>query len=207
MHKLFSLSQLFIIFLGMAWCCDSCSGQEKKYSAREINQFFYQLEKRFDKEQDARIILIKHQFKIPKNPKKHERHRERENELTKKAAEIDKSNIEWLKKTIEKYSFPSFSSLGKDAAKKFSMMIVHADQDPEFQKTCLEKICNQDLEWPDSYSIMLSQRILRVSPSSLSPEERKQMLEEQDKQIARINKELQIQSDQRKQRQQFNNQK
>jgi len=191
----------------MAWCCDSCSGQEKKYSAREIKQFFNQLEKRFDKEQDARILLIKHQFKLPKDPKKHERHRERENELAKKARELDKSNIEWLKETIEKYSFPSFPSLGREAAKKFSTMIIHADQDPEFQKSCLEKISDQNLAWPDSYSNLLRLRILTVSPKSLSPEEHRQMSEEQAEQIARMKKELQIQSDQPKQRQQFNNQK
>ena len=207
MHQLFNLSQLFIIFLGVAWCCDSCSGQEKTYRAREVKRFFYQLEKRFDKEQDARILLIKHQFKLPKDPKKHGRHRERENELAKKVIELDKSNIEWLKETIEKYSFPSFSSLGGDAAKKFSTMIIHADQDPEFQKSCLEKICDENLEWPDSYSNLLRLRILTVSPESLSPEELKRMSEEQAEQIARMKKELQIQSEQLKQRQQSNNQK
>ena len=85
--------------------------------------------------------------------------------------------------------------------------IIHADQDPEFQKSCLKKICDENLEWPDSYSNLLRLRILTVSPESLSPEELKRMSEEQAEQIARMKKELQIQSDQLKQRQQSNNQK
>ena len=173
MHTLFSLNRLLIIALGIVWCCDSCSGQQDD-RAREIKRFFYQLDKRVDDEQRARILLEKHRARPPKNEEERSAHLERQKVLVRKASKIDGSNLEWLKEVIENNSFPSFSDLGLESAEKFFVLILHADRDPEFQLSCLEKLRDENLEWPDSYGDLIRLRVQMVNPHAITEEEQQQ---------------------------------
>ena len=181
MHKLFSVNRLLIIALSIVWCCDSCFGQQDD-RAREIKRFFYQLDKRVDDEQRARILLEKHRARPPKNEEERESHLEREMVLLRKASKLDGSNLEWLKEQIENNSFPSFSALGLESADKFFLLILHADQDPEFQLSCVEKFRDEKLEWPDSYGDLIRLRVQMVNPQAITEEE--QPIQPQDAQKA-----------------------
>lgn len=58
--------------------------------------------------------------------------------LYKNMKAIDAENLVWLKKTVEEHGFPTASMVSDDGANAAWMLVQHADQDPEFQKKCLE---------------------------------------------------------------------
>jgi hypothetical protein len=50
---------------------------------------------------------------------------------------LDRQNTKWLKGVFAEYGWPTFSLVGKKAADAACVMILHADQDVEFQKEAL----------------------------------------------------------------------
>jgi hypothetical protein len=61
-------------------------------------------------------------------------------ELYKIKDETFKKHIPILKEIIQKYDFPTYDLVGKEAAGHFFTMIQHSDSDLEFQKSCLKQI-------------------------------------------------------------------
>ena len=54
--------------------------------------------------------------------------------------EIDKENVEKLKTIITEIGWPTELLVGREAADQVWLIVQHADQDPEFQKQCLDLI-------------------------------------------------------------------
>jgi hypothetical protein len=53
---------------------------------------------------------------------------------------VDRENREWLKKQIAEIGWPGKSLVGEDGAHAAWLLVQHADDDPPFQKECLEKM-------------------------------------------------------------------
>ena len=51
---------------------------------------------------------------------------------------IDRKNTIWLKKAVERYGWPTFSSVGKKAPHGAWLLVQHADHDVGFQKKVFE---------------------------------------------------------------------
>lgn len=51
---------------------------------------------------------------------------------------IDSANTLWLKKTVERYGWPTRSQVGTEASHAAWLLVQHADHDPEFQRRCLD---------------------------------------------------------------------
>jgi hypothetical protein len=50
------------------------------------------------------------------------------------------NRLEWLKKQIAEIGWPGKSLVGEDGAHAAWLLVQHADDDPPFQKECLEKM-------------------------------------------------------------------
>jgi hypothetical protein len=58
--------------------------------------------------------------------------------LTEKGRAIDHDNTAWMKGVIDKHGWPGKSRVGSDGAMAAFLLVQHADDDPTFQKKCLE---------------------------------------------------------------------
>ncbi len=51
---------------------------------------------------------------------------------------VDADNLTYMKTVIDKYGWPGKSMVGSDGAEAAFLMVQHSDNDPTFQKMCLE---------------------------------------------------------------------
>jgi hypothetical protein len=65
---------------------------------------------------------------------------------------LDRQNTKWLKSVFAEYGWPTYSLIGKKAAEGVALMVLHADQELEFQK----------------HALQLMKRLLKKSPHEVS---------------------------------------
>lgn len=65
--------------------------------------------------------------------------------LAKKVYQCDGENLKEIKKIIEKYGYPTFDLIGKEASHAFWLLVQHSDRDLKFQKKCL-KLLEKNVE-------------------------------------------------------------
>jgi hypothetical protein len=53
-------------------------------------------------------------------------------------AKIDAANTLWLKEVVSERGWPTYSDVGIDGGDAAWLILQHADDDPEFQRQCLE---------------------------------------------------------------------
>jgi hypothetical protein len=53
-------------------------------------------------------------------------------------ATVDADNLAWLKEVVAEVGWPGQSMVGEDGAHAAWLLAQHADQDPAFQRRCLE---------------------------------------------------------------------
>ncbi len=51
---------------------------------------------------------------------------------------IDSDNTAWMREVIEKHGWPGEAMVGEEGAQAAWLLVQHADQDPAFQRRCLE---------------------------------------------------------------------
>ncbi|MFW0837390.1 MAG: DUF6624 domain-containing protein [Candidatus Komeilibacteria bacterium] len=57
-----------------------------------------------------------------------------------KVLKLDEQNIKFVKKTIDKYGWPTFDLIGKRASHYFWLLVQHADKDIKLQKKALQSL-------------------------------------------------------------------
>jgi len=62
---------------------------------------------------------------------------EKNSSLIKKVKAVDKTNLLKMKKIIKKFGWPTVSLVGKKASHLAWLLVQHADDDVEFQESCL----------------------------------------------------------------------
>jgi hypothetical protein len=96
-----------------------------------------ELLRRVKEDQAARLEIVewmkRYQLADPERLKKMN-----DEPIVKKLLQIDHSNTKWLKEVIDKYGWPCRSMVGDDGAHSAWLLVQHADNDREFQKSCLE---------------------------------------------------------------------
>jgi hypothetical protein len=65
---------------------------------------------------------------------------------------LDRQNTKWIKSVFAEFGWPTYSLIGKNAAEGIVLMVLHADQDIEFQKDALK----------------LMRKLLKKSPNEIS---------------------------------------
>lgn len=91
---------------------------------------------------------------------------ERENPKIKSFIDhIDKINIRYVKKIIEKYGWIKISEFGKDASNQAWLLVQHADFDPNYQYECLkimEKLLPTKEIDPQNYAYLYDRVALKT---------------------------------------------
>ena len=121
---------------------------------KALKRFQFQLRKRIGKDQKTRIAILRYRKRNkvidPAEIKK----------LYKKASDVDGDNLKWTKGHIEKFGWPTISTIGSRPADEFFTIVLHADRDSEFQQECLDLMSKlPDSEWSPKNHKTLTVRI------------------------------------------------
>lgn len=92
---------------------------------------------RMAKDQEARMKLIELMNSKPAQGSAPDPH---EDPRIQELQRVDRENREWLKKQIAECGWLGRSLVGDDGAHAAWLLVQHADDDPPFQKECLEKM-------------------------------------------------------------------
>ena len=95
-----------------------------------------ELLRRTAEEQEVRTELIRSGFLDV--PAADDPRRERFDELAAEMRRMDAENTTWLREMLDTHGWPLRSEVGDEAAGAVWLLAQHADQDPEFQRDCLE---------------------------------------------------------------------
>lgn len=130
---------------------------QESVADKELEIFKREVKKRFDADQKARWDLI-HYSKVKSQDPEHKM------ELLKKASDIDGENVEWLRKLIKQFGWPSSELFTQPEREQFFALVLHADRDRKFQKKCLKLMKGLEAgQWQVRYHRLLEAR-LKLKP-------------------------------------------
>ena len=145
--------QVFIpILLAHLFCF-----QTDSFDAKGLAKFQKDLAKRTLRDQGVRIALIKF-YKRSSKRKNSNIDAKQLKRLEKRASDVDDENLAWLEKHVETHGFPSRSEIGEKSADEFYLLVIHADRDREFQKSCVKLMREMPTQWPEGYTSALERR-------------------------------------------------
>lgn len=58
--------------------------------------------------------------------------------IAQRVKKVDEENTKWLQEVIQTKGWPTVSGVGKDGAHAAWLLVQHADDDPQFQRKCLD---------------------------------------------------------------------
>lgn len=96
-----------------------------------------ELLRRADEDQEVRHVLVQSGLVGPPPVPGDERHEEFTT-LTTRMRAVDARNREWFRALVHDLGWPASSEVGSDGGDAAWLLAQHADEDPEFQRTCLD---------------------------------------------------------------------
>lgn len=65
---------------------------------------------------------------------------EEDRALQSRLGDIDRDNTRWLRGVVDEHGWPTRRMVGDDGAAAAWLLVQHADHDPEFQRSCLDRM-------------------------------------------------------------------
>jgi hypothetical protein len=132
---------LVALFVALSICCAEAQETPPASPTAEPQVGKPELRKellaRMAKDQEARMQLVE---LMKSQPDKGAAAATQEDPRIKELMRVDRENREWLKKQIADSGWLTKSQVGEDGAHAAWLLVQHADDDPPFQKECLEKM-------------------------------------------------------------------